>query len=410
MTRIACRLCGEPLARTFIDLGCTPLANTFVTPEQASRGDDRPHPLHVRVCDSCLLVQADEVVPPDQIFSDYAYFSSYSTSWVEHARRYAAAMSDRFRLNASSLVIEVASNDGYLLQHFRAAGIPVLGIEPAANVAEAARAIGVPTEIAFFGAETAMQIAAQHGRADLVVANNVLAHVPDVFGFAAGFAAILRPNGVVTLEFPHLLNLIEHVQFDTIYHEHYSYLSLLVVERILRSTGLRAFDVERIPTHGGSLRVFACHAGGPHANRNSLRTVRAAEAAAGLDRPERYDDFAPLVSSIQAQFRDFLADRRAAGRVVAAYGAAAKGNTFLNSCGVTANEIIHVADRSPAKQGRLLPGNHVPIVSPDMLMQSPSDDVIILPWNLAHEIAAQLEPLRWRGTQLWVACPAMRRV
>jgi hypothetical protein len=410
VTQPTCRLCGNTLTRSFVDLGRTPLANAFVTAEQAAAGVDRAYPLHARVCDGCLLVQVEEVVPADTIFSDYPYFSSFSSTWVEHARRYASAMIERFALNANSLAMEIASNDGYLLRHFLAAGIPVLGIEPAANVAAAARAIGIPTEEAFFGVETAMRIISQHGRADLMVANNVLAHVPDLFGFAAGFPSALRPNGVATFEFPHLLNLIESVQFDTIYHEHYSYLSLLVVERVFRSVGLRIFDVERLPTHGGSLRVFACHSGAPFAVRPSVATIRSLEAAAGLDRAERYDGFAVRVGDVQRGFRRFLAERKQGGRRVAAYGAAAKGNTFLNSCGIQNSDIVCVADRNPAKQGRLLPGSHVPIVAPEALLASPPDDLLILPWNLAAEIAADLAPLRQAGTSFWIACPSMQRV
>ncbi|MGE0222230.1 MAG: methyltransferase domain-containing protein, partial [Acetobacteraceae bacterium] len=356
MNNPACRLCGADLTRSFLDLGRTPLANTYPTAEQAARGDDRRYPLHVRVCDACLLVQAQEVVAAHEIFSDYAYFSSYSTSWVAHACRYADMMRERFRLDARSRVMEVASNDGYLLRHFREAGIPVLGIEPAANVAAVAQADGIPTEVAFFGRKTAARILAQHGCADLVAANNVLAHVPDIADFIAGFATILCPDGVATFEFPHLLNLIEQVQFDTIYHEHYSYLSLRVVEQVLRGAGLRAFDVDRLPTHGGSLRVYACHDAASHADMPNLHAVREQESAAGLDRQAAYDDFAPRVAEVQHGFRAFLAQRRAAGRRVVAYGAAAKGNTFLNSCGITESEILCVADRNPAKQGRLLPG------------------------------------------------------
>jgi SAM-dependent methyltransferase len=393
MTAPTCRLCGNRLGRTLVDLGQTPLANAFVTAEQLRTGQERTFPLRVLVCDSCLLVQVEETVAAEAIFSDYAYFSSYAESWVEHARRYAQAMVDR-----------------YLLRHFRDRGIPVLGIEPAANVAEAARAIGVPTETLFFGTDTAMEIAATHGCADLIAANNVLAHVPDLFGFVAGFAAVLKPNGVVTFEFPHLLHLIQQVQFDTIYHEHYSYLSLLVVERVLRSTGLRAFDVERLPTHGGSLRVHACLAGGPYSTRPGLRAARATERAAGLDRADGYDSFAVRVAAVQREFRDFIAERQARGRRIAAYGAAAKGNTFLNSCGITCHEIAWVADRNPVKQGKLLPGSHIPVVAPETMQRSPPDDLIILPWNLAHEVTAQLAPLRHAGTQFWTACPEMRRV
>jgi SAM-dependent methyltransferase len=410
VTQLSCRLCGNALTHSFVDLGRTPLANAFVTPEQAAIGVDRAYPLHARVCDVCLLVQVEEVVPADTIFSDYPYFSSYSSSWVEHARRYTASMINRFALNADSLAMEIASNDGYLLRHFRSAGIPVLGIEPAANVAAVARGIGIPTEEAFFGVETAMRIGAEHGRADLVVANNVLAHVPDLFGFAAGFPAVLRPNGVATFEFPHLLNLIECLQFDTIYHEHYSYLSFLVVERVFRSVGLQVFDIERLETHGGSLRVFACHAGARFAIRPSVAAVRCQETAAGLDRVDHYDGFAARVSGVQQGFRAFLAECRQRGHRVAAYGAAAKGNTFLNSCGVGPSDILCVADRNPAKQGRLLPGSHVPIVTPEALMEAPPDDLLILPWNLASEITADLGPLRQAGTAFWTACPSMQRV
>ncbi len=405
----ACRLCGARLSRTLVDLGHTPLANAYLTADQAARAEP-VFPLRVRVCDTCLLVQVEEAVPAESIFSDYAYFSSYSSSWVEHARRYAHAMIERYALSRDSLVMEVASNDGYLLRHFHDRGIPVLGIEPAANVAETARAIGVPTECVFFGTDTAMEIAASHGCADLIAANNVLAHVPDIFAFVAGFAAVLKPNGVVTFEFPHLLNLIQQVQFDTIYHEHYSYLSLLVVERVLRSTGLRAFDVEVLPTHGGSLRVHACLATGPYSTRPGLRSVRAAERSAGLDKAATYDGFAERVETVRDQFRAFIAERHASGRRVAAYGAAAKGNTFLNSCGITSQDIAWVADRNPVKQGKLLPGSHIPIVAPETIQQSPPDDLIILPWNIAGEVAAQLAPLRRTGTRFWTACPEMRAI
>ena len=409
MTAHACRLCGTALHRSVVDLGSTPLANCYVTPEEAARGVDRPYPLQVLVCDRCLLVQVGESVPPEAIFAaDYAYFSSFSASWVAHAQRYAAAMTQRFGLGRDSLVAEVASNDGYLLRHFHAMGIPVLGIEPAAGVATAARRIGVQTEQVFFGADTAAGLASRYGRADLIAANNVLAHVPDLHGFVAGFTALLRPDGVATFEFPHVLQLLAQVQFDTIYHEHFSYLSLLVAEHVLHDAGLRVFDVETLPTHGGSLRVFACHAGARHAPQPGLGVVRAQEAAAGLDRPEAYDCFAPKVARIQQGFRNFVAAERAQGRRLAAYGAAAKGNTLLNSCGVTADDVICVADRNPGKQGRLLPGSHIPVVSPEALAAARPDDVVILPWNLADEVAGELAPLRAAGTRLWVAVPEAR--
>ncbi|MFA5122780.1 methyltransferase domain-containing protein [Zavarzinia sp.] len=406
----ACRFCGAPLTRTFVDLGKTPLANSYVTAEDVAAGRDKSYPLHARVCDSCLLVQVDEVVPAEDIFSDYAYFSSYSPGWIEHAKRYAEAMIARFGLGPQSLVVEVASNDGYLLRHFVERGIPVLGVEPAANVAEVARAAGVPTEVVFFHRDSGRDLAARGFKADLMAANNVFAHVPDIKGFAAGFAEVLKPEGVVTFEFPHLLNLIEQVQFDTIYHEHYSYLSLVVVERVLGSVGLRVFDVEELPTHGGSLRVFACHAGAGRAQEAGVAHVRAREAAAGLDRPEGYDGFAPKVAAVKAGFLAYLREAKAAGKRIAAYGAAAKGNTFLNYCGVTADDILMVADRSPAKQGRLLPGSHIPIVSPEALIAAAPDEVVILPWNLAAEIAGSLAPLKARGCRFRVAVPVLREV
>jgi len=406
-----CRLCGAELKRSFVDLGATPLANSYLTAEQVAHGDERSYRLHARVCDACLLVQVDEAIPATAIFSaDYAYFSSISSTWVAHARRYAEAMIARFDLGPQSLVMEVASNDGYLLQHFRARGVPVLGIEPAASVAAAAVRIGIPTEITFFNADTAKGLVARHGRADLITANNVLAHVPDLPGFVAGFFEVLRPEGVATFEFPHLLNLIRLVQFDTIYHEHYSYFSLLVVERVLANAGLRVFDVERLPTHGGSLRVFCCRANAAHVGQPGLTQMRTLEVEAGLDRPEAYDAMAPKVAAVVGAFRKFVAAQKSSGRRLTAYGAAAKGNTFLNACGIIASDILCVADRSLAKQGRLLPGSHVPVVAPEALEKICPDDLVILPWNIADEIAAELQPLRAAGCRLWVAMPELRQV
>jgi SAM-dependent methyltransferase len=405
-----CRVCGAPLTHSFVDLGATPLANRFLTQAQALAGPDRTWNLHARVCDVCLLVQLDTIVPADRLFSDYVYLSSVSTTWVEHARRYAASVIRRFGLRADSLVVEVASNDGYLLQHFVGAGIPVLGIEPAANIAAVARARGVPTEVCFFGAATARALAGRGLRADLLAANNVLAHVPDVAGFIAGVARVLAPNGVATFEFPHLLRLIEGVQFDTIYHEHYSYLSLLVVERLLKAAGLRAFDVERLATHGGSLRLFVCHAAAAFAELPTLPDLRAEERAAKLDRVEGHENFAPRVAKVRRAFREFLAAERQAGRRVAGYGAAAKASTFLNTSGVTEAEMNFIADRSPAKQFRLVPGCRIPILPPDALLRERPDNVVILPWNLADEIAAELAPLRRQGTRLWIAIPELRPV
>ena len=411
MTPPLCRFCRTPLVDTFIDLGRQPLANSYLTAEQLAAGNEPAYPLHVRVCHECFLVQADDAVPADAIFDDaYAYFSSYSTSWVEHARRYAAAMAERFDLGPESLVVEVASNDGYLLQHFVEMDIPVLGVEPTANTAEAARARGVPTEVMFFGEQTGQRLAARGYRADLMAANNVLAHVPDIGDFVAGFRELLKDEGVLTFEFPHLLNLIEKVQFDTIYHEHFSYLSLLAVEQVLRANGLRPFDVERLSTHGGSLRLFCCHMGSGHEETEALVALREDEHAAGLDRIESYAGFAPRVEAVRDSFRAFLAVEKAAGRRVAAYGAAAKGNTFLNYCGTTTDDVVAVFDASPAKQGRFLPGSHLPILAPEAVREIKPDDLLILPWNLRDEIMAQTAFIRDWGGRFVTASPQTRVV
>ena len=404
-----CRFCRTPLVDTFLDLGRQPLANSYLTAEQLAAGSERAYPLHVRVCRNCYLVQADDAVPADHIFdAAYAYFSSYSTSWVEHARRYAQAMTERFGLGPESLVVEVASNDGYLLQHFVAMDVPVLGVEPTANTAEAARAKGIPTEVMFFGEATGRELAARGGRADLMAANNVLAHVPDIGDFVGGFRELLKDEGVLTFEFPHLLNLIEKVQFDTIYHEHYSYLSLLAVEKVLGSRGLRAFDVELLATHGGSLRLFCCHAGAGHEETEALRALWAREAAAGLARIETYAGFAPRVEAVRASFRKFLAQEKRAGRRLAAYGAAAKGNTFLNYCAATPDDIVAVFDASPAKQGRFLPGSHIPILSPGVVRDVRPDELLILPWNLKDEIIGQMAFIREWGGRFVTASPETR--
>ncbi len=404
----ACRSCGAPLTTTFVDLGETPLANSYVTAEEVAQHRERRFPLHARVCGRCFLVQVDEPVEPEAIFSDYAYFSSMSDSWVEHARRHALAMIDRFALGPRSQVVEIASNDGYLLRHFLAAGVPALGIEPAANVAAAAIASGVPTEVAFFGRATAERLVARGLSADLTAANNVLAHVPDIGDFVAGFAVLLAAEGVATFEFPHLLNLIRDVQFDTIYHEHFSYLSLTAVETVFALAGLRAFDVEELSTHGGSLRLFACRAGAARRETDRLFALRAMERAAGLDRLDAYRGFAPRVEAVKRDFLAFLAAAGAEGKRVAAYGAAAKGNTFLNVCGIGAADIVCVFDRSPAKQGRLLPGSHVPVLAPERLADVRPDYLIVLPWNLFDEIRAQTEQIADWGGRWVVALPRLR--
>jgi 2-polyprenyl-3-methyl-5-hydroxy-6-metoxy-1,4-benzoquinol methylase len=408
--KLACRLCGAGLLRKLIDLGHTPLANRTVAAAD-TWGDDEPsYPLRARVCDTCLLVQIEDVAPADRLGCNHAFLSSRFALRLDHARRFATTMRQRLGLGADSLVIEIASNDGYLLRYFQEAGIPVLGIEPAMNAANVARSLGIPTEIGFFNAETAMEIAVQHGRADLVVADNVLSEVPDLFDFAAGFAGILRPNGVVAFQFPHVLSLLQKTQFDAFRHDRYSYLSLLVLERVLRSVGLRVFDAERIPDHGGSLRVYACHARGPRAARPSLKAVRHAETWAGLDRAESYGAFGPRMEASRDDVREFLNVRCSSGRRVAAYGAAARGNTLLNCCGVTVEQITCVADPDPIKHGRFLPGSHIPIVAPTVLNDIRPDDLIILPWPNAPEIAAGLLSLRQRGTQFWAVMPTIRRV
>jgi SAM-dependent methyltransferase len=406
MTAPACRFCGTQLEHTFVDLGDQPLANAYLTSEQLAAGAERAYPLHARVCHGCFLLQVDDVVPADAIFDDaYAYFSSYSPSWVEHARRYAETMTGRLNLGPESLVVEVASNDGFLLEHFVAKDISVLGIEPSANTAEAARARGVATEVAFFTEETAVKLAARGVRADLMAANNVLAHVPRIGDFAAGFRHVLKPEGVLTFEFPHLLNLIEQVQFDTIYHEHFSYLSLLAVEQVMQASGLRVFDVELLPTHGGSLRLFVCHAGSGHEETEALRALRQREAAAGLSDIASYAGFTPRVEAVRASFRAFLDKAKADGKRIAAYGAAAKGNTFLNYCAATADDIVAAFDANPAKQGRFLPGSHVPIHAPEAVRDVQPDYVLILPWNLKDEIMGQLAYIADWGGRFVTASP-----
>ncbi len=393
----ACRFCGAALTQSFIDLGMTPLANSYVAPDRLMQTDPA-YPLHARVCGACFLVQVDAAVPAEEIFSDYAYFSSYSTSWVEHARCYAQAMIERFALTASSKVIEVASNDGYLLRHFAAAGISVFGVEPAANVASAAEELGIATEVAFFGTDTARRLKAKGHAADLMVANNVLAHVPDINDFVEGFRILLKPEGVWTIEFPHLLRLIQENQFDTIYHEHYSYLSLGTVERVLAAHGLRAFDAEELPTHGGSLRVFACHAEADYETCDALLALREREEEAGMDSLDAYRGLRARAEAAKQALLDFLDAAKRQGKKVAAFGAAAKGNTLLNFCGVTADQIAFVADSNPHKQGRYLPGSRIPILAPEAIFAAKPDYVLILPWNLADEIRGNLAGIAdWGG-------------
>ena len=404
-----CRSCGADLERLFVDLGQSPISNSLRHPDQ----EDEPeafYPLRAFACDACGLVQIHDIAAREAHFNrDYAYFSSFSDTWLAHAVSYAHTMIARLGLGPASQVVEVASNDGYLLRYFKAAGVPVLGVDPAANCAEAAMLHhGVPTRVTFFGRQTARELVREGLSADLIAANNVLAHVPDINDFVAGFSILLKAEGVLTLEFPHLLQMIEGNYFDTIYHEHYSYLSLVAVEQVLRANGLRPFDVERLPTHGGSLRLYCCHAASAHVETEALAALRASEQAAELDRIEGYAGFTPRVEAVRAGFRVYLEEARLEGRRVAAYGAAAKGNTFLNYCGVTADEIVAAFDANPAKQGRYLPGSHVPILSPEAVASVRADDLLILPWNLKDEIVQQLAYIADWGGRFVTASPEVR--
>ena len=403
-----CRFCGAPLSHELVDFGQTPLANSYLPPTSEARKTERTFPLRVMVCDSCWLVQTEETIPADEIFThDYAYLSSYSTEWVAHAQSYVQAMTERFGLNASSRVVEVASNDGYLLQWFAQSNVPVLGVEPAGHAAEIAESRGVATHVAFFGEQTARELREKGFAADLMVANNVLAHVPNLRDFVAGFAVLLKPSGVATFEFPHLGNLIWFGQFDTIYHEHYSYLSLLFVEQLMQTVGLEVFDVEMLPTHGGSLRVFVGHSG-IHPERPGLAEVRADEADMELDTTGLYAAFGERVEEVCTKLRTFVDEAIDQGKTVAAYGAPAKGNTFLNVAGIGADRIVFTVDRNPEKQGTLLPGSHIPVYAPEHISEEKPDYLLILPWNLADEIANQQDIIRGWGGKFVTAIPDLR--
>jgi hypothetical protein len=399
-----CRFCGAGLEVTFVDLGMSPLCESFLRPDQLDQMEPF-YPLHVRICSACLLVQLPAHVAPEDIFTEYAYFSSFSDSWVAHARAYAEGAIRRLALGSNSFVVELASNDGYLLQHFVAIGIPVLGIEPAKNVAEAAEARGVPTLTEFFGVETARDVRSQRGGADLIVANNVLAQVPDINDFVAGIAALLAPTGVATVEFPHVQRLIEGHQFDTIYHEHFSYFSIATSERIFEAHGLRVFDIEELPTHGGSLRLWLCPAEAERPTEPSVGQLRDAEARAGYAVVDGYQSFRPQVEATKHALVEFLIEAKRAGRLVAGYGAPGKGNTLLNYCGIRTDLLAFTVDRNPYKHGLFLPGTHIPVHPPAHLAATRPDYVLILPWNLREEIAPQLQYVKdWRG-QLVVPIP-----
>ena len=398
----ACRFCSSPLNEVFADLGVSPLANSYLREEQLSNME--PHyPLKAWVCGSCMLVQLEEFESPAGIFSDYAYFSSFSTSWLAHAERYVQDMMTRFGFDSRSQVIEIASNDGYLLQYFHAAGVPVLGIEPAANVAQAAIAKGIPSRSVFFGRDTAREL-----EADLLIGNNVYAHVPDLHSFTEGLKIALKPDGLITLEFPHLLRLMDEAQFDTIYHEHFSYLSLMTVQKVFARHGLTVFDVEELPTHGGSLRIYGQHAENTKREVTSrVEALLAQERAAGLDHLDAYRSFAEKVKRVKCDVLQFLINARREGKTVAGYGAPAKGNTLLNYCGIGPELVSFTVDRSPHKQGHYLPGTRIPIRGPEAIGQARPDYVLILPWNLKDEITEQMKEIRSWGGRFVVAIPSL---
>jgi SAM-dependent methyltransferase len=408
--KACCRFCAAPLKHTFADLGLTPLCQTHIEPEQLSE-PERFYPLHALVCERCWLVQLQEFVSPAEIFSEYAYFSSYSDSWVEHARRYTDHMRQLFGIGRESLVVELASNDGYLLQHFVRAGIPVLGVEPAANVAEVAIQKGVRTEVQFFGRNAAERIATKYGQADLLLGNNVLAHVPDLNDFVEGMKRLLKPGGLITMEFPHLLRLIEGNQFDTIYHEHFSYFSFATVQRVFAHHELALFDVEELPTHGGSLRVYAQHAGASgRAATPRVTELLERERALGFGRLHIYRQFAEQVRETKRKVLEFLIDAKRAGKSIVGYGAPGKGNTLLNYCSIRTDFIDYTVDRNPYKQGKFTPGTRIPILHPDQIRATRPDYVFVLPWNLANEILSQLAYVREWGARFVLPIPSIQVV
>jgi SAM-dependent methyltransferase len=400
-----CRICGAALHHTFVDLGASPLCESYLRPDELNRMEPF-YPLHVFVCDRCFLVQLQEYVRPQDIFGEYAYFSSYSETWLDHARRYAEHVTERFGLGRDSLVVELASNDGYLLRNFVASGIPVLGVEPAANVAEVAVKLGVPTRVAFFGRALADELVAENRRADLIAGNNVLAQVPDVNDFVAGVRRLLKPAGVVTIEFPHLLRLMRENQFDTIYHEHFSYFSFVTAEGLFARHDLVVFDVDELSTHGGSLRLYARHredASKPVTAR--VEALRRREIVDGFTRIDSYGAFAAQVQRTKWKLLDFLINAKRAGKSVAGYGAPGKGNTLLNYCGIRTDFLDYTVDKNPYKHGRFTPGTHIPIFAPEKIFETRPDYVLILPWNFKDEIVKQMAAIRDWGGRFVVPIP-----
>src|SRR3954447_25761745 len=400
-----CRFCSAPLEATFADLGMTPLANSYVEPERANSMEPF-YPLHALVCPQCFLVQLAQYESPDHIFSDYAYFSSYSTTWLEHSKRYVDAMVERFGLDASSHVVEIASNDGYLLQYFNERGIPVLGVEPAANVAEVAVAKGVPALVEVFGVGTAGGLEP----ADLLLGNNVLAHVPDLNDFVGGMKVALKAGGVITMEFPHLMRLIDANQWDTIYHEHFSYFSFTTVRRVFAAHGLRLFDVEELPTHGGSLRIYGCHGDDSRPDSERALELLGREEAVRYSELETYLDYGARVEEDKRAILTLLIELKREGRRIVGYGAPAKGNTLLNYCGIGTDFLDYTVDLNPHKQGHLLPGSHIPIRAPEAIAEDRPDVVLILPWNLKDEIVDQLSYIRDWGGAFAVRTPALQLI
>jgi hypothetical protein len=408
LTKASCRFCGEKLQHTFADLGMSPLCESYVSLDGLNRMEPF-YPLHVYVCQSCFLTQLEAFVSPEAIFSEYAYFSSYSDSWLEHAKNFTDMIVGRLNLNDKSHVMELASNDGYLLQYFVEKKIPCLGIEPAANVAIDAEKRGVQTVVEFFGRETAHELVKEYGRADLVIGNNVLAQVPDLNDFVAGTKIVLKPEGVVTMEFPHLMQLMIQNQFDTIYHEHFSYFSLIAVEKVFSAHDLVVFDVEELPTHGGSLRIYARHADDklkPQTER--FIELKEKENDAGFNRLEHYFTFGEKVKETKNKLLEFLIKAKREGKSIAGYGAPGKGNTLLNYCGIRTDYIDYTVDRNPYKQGKYLPGTHIPIYDPQKITETRPDYVLILPWNFKDEIMGQMSGIREWGGKFVVPIPEVR--
>jgi hypothetical protein len=407
MKQPLCRICGAVLPQPFLDLGVQPPCESYIDPLQFNEAESF-YPMTVYLCEHCRLVQLDVYVSRESIFTEYAYFSSFSDSWLSHSRSYVEHVVGRFGLNSKTLVVEVASNDGYLLQYFAQFQVPVLGIEPAANVARAAEVKGVPTVVKFFGVDTAKEEVAAGRRASLLIGNNVLAQVPDLHDFVEGMRLLLEEDGVITLEFPHLLRLLAGHQFDTIYHEHFSYFSLAVVERLFAEHGLKVFDVEELHTHGGSLRVYACHESKDRSASLRLNELRQSEERSGLHRVETYTAFSENVKETKRKFLEFLIRAKREGKRIAGYGAPGKGNTLLNYCGVRTDFIDYVVDRNPYKQGKFLPGSRIPIYSPEMIQKTRPDYLLILPWNLKDEITRQMASIRDWGGRFVVPIPEVQ--